>query len=89
MTTAKEKPVHKVKSGAITGSIWQNTARDGNAFYSVTFERSYKAEDGSWQNTAAVRPKDLPSLASAALQAELFIAAQKQPETIAPEEEAA
>lgn len=43
------KPVHKIRIGNITASIWANEGQKGT-FYNVTINRSYK--DGiQWKDT--------------------------------------
>jgi hypothetical protein len=38
----KPRPLHTEKIGALSASIWLNTAAEGRTFYSVTFERTYR-----------------------------------------------
>ena len=57
--TSTQKPVAKVKSGAVVGTIWQNEGQNG-PFYTITFSRSYKDREGNWQRTSNLRHKDMP-----------------------------
>jgi hypothetical protein len=62
------KPAGKVKIFPITASIWRNE-KDGRAYYSVTFERSYKDDAGEWNYTSTFYAGDLLLLAKVADQA--------------------
>jgi hypothetical protein len=59
------KPVDKIRIGAVTASIWNNPSEKGD-FYSVTFERSYKGEGDAWKSSQSFRRDDLLELAKAA-----------------------
>jgi hypothetical protein len=48
MSDAK-KPASKVSLWPVTGTIWRNEGSKG-AFYSVTYERSYKDADGKYKS---------------------------------------
>jgi hypothetical protein len=52
------KPVAKVQLYPVTGSIWKNQTSKG-AFYSVTFERSYKDDNGKYQTSSNFNASDL------------------------------
>jgi hypothetical protein len=62
------KPAAKVSMFPITAAIWRNQ-RDNRSFYSVTFERSYKDEQGAWQSTDSFGESDTLLLAKVADQA--------------------
>jgi hypothetical protein len=62
------KPAARVKMFPITASIWRNE-KDGRAYYSVTFERSYKDDSGDWNYTGTFNAGDLLLLAKVADQA--------------------
>lgn len=64
-------PAHKLRLGLITATIWDN---DG--FYSVDIARSYKDQDGNWNNTASYSQADLLNVAKCAERAEIWIARQ-------------
>jgi hypothetical protein len=46
-----KKPVSKVSIYPISAAIWRNESQKGDAFYSVTFERSYKDESGNYKSS--------------------------------------
>lgn len=49
--TPNNKPVHTVRHGAISASIWRQETEKGSLF-NVTFQRAYK--DGeSWKNSTS------------------------------------
>lgn len=52
------KPVHKIKFGAVNGAIWQNEQFETQ---SVTLERNYKDAEGNWKSTNSLRANDLPA----------------------------
>jgi hypothetical protein len=59
----KKLPETKFRSGAIAATIWSNeTMRDGKKveYKSVSFERSYKDKNDTWQTTNSLRTTDLP-----------------------------
>ena len=53
------RPFDKVRLGQITANIWRNSGQNGD-YFSVSFERSYKDEQGQLQSTSSFRPADLP-----------------------------
>ena len=68
----------------ISAAIWRNENAKGEAFYNVTFERSYKDDAGNWQSTASFSLNDLLLLAKVADRAHSEIyklrASDRQPE---------
>jgi hypothetical protein len=57
----KAKPVHKIRAGALSVSIWQNDGEKG-PWYSVTPSRSYKQGD-QWKDSDSFGLDDLLLLA--------------------------
>jgi len=55
-------PVFKERAGTISGSVWEQTSKEGNTFQTVTTQRSYKDEKEGWKNTDSYRINDLPKL---------------------------
>jgi hypothetical protein len=64
-----KKPAAKVTLHPVSAAIWRNTNQKGDAFYSVTFERSFKDDAGKWQSTSSFSAGDLLLLAKVADQA--------------------
>ncbi|WP_116600119.1 hypothetical protein [Primorskyibacter marinus] len=62
------QPAYKVRLGLITATVWNN---DG--FYSVDISRSYKNNEGQWQNTSSYSHSDLLNVAKCAERAEIWI----------------
>jgi hypothetical protein len=63
-------PAAKVTLYPVTAAIWRNDNNaKGDAFYSVTFERSYKDEKGNWKSSKTFNAGDLLLLAKVADQA--------------------
>lgn len=65
MSKNATKPAAKVSMYPITSAIWRNE-KDGRAFYSATFERSYKDDAGNWKSTSSFSAGDLLLLAKVA-----------------------
>ena len=78
MTTApavhKPRPIHTVKIGALSASIWPNTTGEGRTFYSVTFERTYRGDGNERKTSSSFNHDDLLNLAKLAERAEAYIA---------------
>ncbi len=60
------KPVAKVSLFPITAAIWRNESTEGDKFYSVTFERSYRDRDGNWKSANSFNGDELLLLAKVA-----------------------
>jgi hypothetical protein len=61
----QKPPVAKLRIGLINANIWQRVT-DEDAFYSVSFERRYRDNDGNWQSTHSYNADDLLILAKLA-----------------------
>lgn len=61
------QPVKKVRAGAISVSIFENTGkgRNGEArtFSSVVLQKRYKDKNGNWQTSGSLNVNDLPKAA--------------------------
>ena len=68
MSDAK-KPASRISLHPVSAAIWRNQNQKGDAFYSVTFERSYKDEDGKWQASNSFSLSELLLLSKVADQA--------------------
>lgn len=58
-----KRPEIEFSSGSIRATIWNNeTNKDGKPinFKTVSFERSYKDNNGDWKTTSALRVNDIP-----------------------------
>lgn len=58
------KPVAKI-GFPVTAAIWRNE-KEGRAYYSATFQLSYKDEAGNWKRTSSFSIEDLLPLAKIA-----------------------
>jgi hypothetical protein len=77
----KNQPVHHIRHGAISASIWRQETDKGPAF-NVTFQRSYK--DGEdWKTSASFGRSNLLVLGLIAARAFEWISSQ--PRTPRPE----
>lgn len=63
-----KKPAAKITLYPISAAIWRNE-NSGQAYYSVTFERSYKDDAGKWHTSGSFNSNDLLLLAKVADQA--------------------
>jgi len=63
-----KKPAAKINLLPVSAAVWANETPKGT-FYSVTFERSYKDDDGKWHRSSSFNASDLLLLAKVADQA--------------------
>jgi len=84
-----KKPAAKITLHPVSAAIWRNQNEKGT-FYSVTFERSYKNDEGNWQRSDSFNASDLLLLAKVADQAHSKIFELRAKDRQAqPDEEAA
>ena len=61
------KPVKKVRAGAVSVSIFENTGKGRNGesttFSSVVLQKRYKDKSGDWQTSGSLNVNDLPKAA--------------------------
>lgn len=62
---AKRQPATTVDHFPLRAAIWDNVTKEGEVFYSVTFERAYK-KDGKWSSSQNFNRSDLLGLAKLA-----------------------
>ncbi|MEM7625874.1 MAG: hypothetical protein AAF333_09610 [Planctomycetota bacterium] len=62
----KRRPVMTVDHFPLRAAVWDNITREGEVFYSVTFERAYKNKDGQWNSSQNFNRSDLLGLAKLA-----------------------
>ena len=60
--TSKNKPVYKIRDGALCLSIWRNEFTDTQtgeirSFYTMDMKRSYKRDD-DWKETTSIHADD-------------------------------
>jgi len=77
-------PVHKIRHGAVSASIWCNDTETGPMF-NVTFQRSYK-EGEIWRNSMSFGRRELLVLSLIAARSFEWIAVQ--PRNAKPQEPA-
>ena len=75
-SNAGNKPVHKIRYGRITGTVWLNETERG-PMYNVTMTRSYQDEQQNWHDSQSFGLGDLTVVAKVALDAHTWISAQK------------
>ena len=77
-STSNSQPVHKIRHGAVSASIWRQETEKGPAF-NVTFQRSYKDGD-AWKNSTSFGRHNLLVLSLIAARAFEWIGGQpRQP----------
>ncbi len=54
-------PTRELRVGSCKAAVWENES-DGRSFYSITFARLYRTDDG-WRSTGSFGLNDLPHLA--------------------------
>ena len=58
------KPVKEFRArGGIRASVWANESeKEGRTFvsHSVTLEKRYRADDGTWRSSGSLFPDDIP-----------------------------
>ena len=68
------QPVHKIRHGAVSASIWHHETDKGPMF-NVTFQRAYRDGD-AWKNSESFGRKDLLVVSLIAARAFEWIATQ-------------
>lgn len=70
MKSEKVQPEKKFNAGAISVSVWKNQTKDKDReFFTISFDRKYKDQDGTWKNSNSLRLNDLPKATFALQQA--------------------
>src|SRR5437899_2873594 len=73
----KQQPVHAVRLRNVRAAVWANR-NDVGAYYTVTFRRSYRDQEGNWHTTESFGRDDLLLLAKVADVAHTWIWDQLQ-----------
>jgi len=82
VSTSNIQPVHKIRHGAVSASIWRQQTDKGFVF-NVTFQRSYKDGD-DWKNSTSFGRNNLLVVSLIAARAFEWIGNQpRQPRTLA------
>ena len=58
-TPEKNKPVHKIRLGQLSVSIWENAFDNGRPTYRSVIEKTYRNKHGNWEATSVFRSEDL------------------------------
>jgi hypothetical protein len=61
----KVQPAEEIRIGSVKAAIWRNEGETG-AYFTVTFQRLYRTEEGQWQSTASFGRDGLLVLAKVA-----------------------
>jgi hypothetical protein len=77
-TKSSNQPVHKIRHGAVSASIWRQESDKGPMF-NVTFQRAYKDGD-AWKNSTSFGRNNLLVVSLIAARAYEWISSQpRQP----------
>ena len=74
--TSNNQPVHKIRHGFVSASIWRQETDKGDMF-NVTFQRSYKDGD-AWKNSSSFGRNNLLVVSLIAARAFEWIGNQPQ-----------
>jgi hypothetical protein len=74
VNASSNQPVHKIRHGSVSASIWQQETEKGSLF-NVTFQRSYKQGD-TWKNSSSFGRNNLLVVSLIAARAYEWIASQ-------------
>jgi hypothetical protein len=75
-TKADNQPIHKIRYGVLSASIWRQEGERGPMF-NVSFQRSYKEGD-TWKTSTSFGRNDLLVISLIATRAFEWIATQAQ-----------
>ena len=84
-----KKPAAKVTLHPVSAAIWRNQNQKGDIFYSVTFSRNYRDDDGNWKSADNFNAAELLLLAKVADQAHSEIYKLRASDKQQPQDEAA
>ncbi len=71
-------PAIKFRDGCLQVVVWRNTSTNGQNFYSVTPQRSYRAGDDTWRETDSLNESDLLPMAELLKEAYAWIKMQRK-----------
>ena len=74
--STSNKPEKTFRIGTVSAAVWKNSGAEGKPFYSVTFERLYRGDDGSFKSADGFNHGDLLNVAQLATRVEAYIAEQ-------------
>jgi hypothetical protein len=73
--TQSNKPVHRIKCGALSVSVWKHESQNGD-FFSANVQRAYTEDDGkTWKHSDSFTRDDLLTAAKLLSEAHTFIMA--------------
>lgn len=78
---SKQKPVKEFRVGRIKVAIWKNESeKDGKTViqHSIKIQKSFRNDDGEYQETNNYFPDELPKLALAVRKAYEFVALRER-----------
>ena len=75
-TKSENQPIHKIRHGAVSASIWRQETDKGPMF-NVTFQRTYKDGD-AWKNSTSFGRNNLLVVSLIAARAYEWISSQSR-----------
>jgi len=79
------KPAHKLRDGLLQVTIWRNTG-DNGPWYSITYTRSYKNDNGDWKESDSLPADDCLPMAELNREAYAWIKMQRRADSKARRE---
>ena len=71
-------PEKKFRAGAVCATIWKNDRQratgESFSYHTISLERSYKDQSGSWKSAGSMRLQDLPKAALVIQEAYRYLA---------------
>lgn len=78
---AKQQPAHRIRSGALSVSIWEQRTPEG-CFFTVNPQRAFTRDDGkTWEHSDSFSRDDLATVGSLLLQAHAWICREESKAT--------
>ncbi len=71
-------PLKKFSAGAVQVAVWENEAKEGNQFNTVSITRNYKDKNDEWKSSSSLRVNDVPKAVLALNKAYEFLALKEQ-----------
>jgi hypothetical protein len=62
---SKNRPIEELKIGRVRAAVWKNESESG-PYFSVTFSKLYKDQEGNWKDTTSYTRDDLMLVAKVA-----------------------
>lgn len=74
-----KRPVFEAKYGLCRASVWANETQGGGVRYNVSFQRSYKDDQGNWQTTQSLNREDIGLMIMCLEDCQRFVYTKREP----------